>query len=126
MNSYQMKSVILFNLFLAFWIVGAENVPENRLNLSSSTNATERPPSSSPPSPYSGSETNSDPMQLAITLNSAIEMLNMISRLSTQTNDFFRTASKLASENGIPVNDPVTFIPSIIIYGAFVDCTGTD
>lgn len=119
MNSYQMKSVILFNLFLAFWIVGAENVPENRLNLSSATNATDRlPSSSSPPPPYSSSETNSDPMQLAITLNSAIEMLNMISRLSTQTNDFFRTASKLASENGIPVNDPVTFIPSIIIYGA--------
>ncbi|XP_046910565.2 uncharacterized protein LOC124491894 [Dermatophagoides farinae] len=53
-------------------------------------------------------------------INSAIEMLNMVTKFTTQTNEMYQAAQKLAKENGFGngMVDPITFIPSIIIYGA--------
>lgn len=54
-------------------------------------------------------------------INSAINMMNMVTKFTTQTNEMYQAAQKLAKENGFGMNgmiDPITFIPSIIVYGA--------
>lgn len=50
-------------------------------------------------------------------IESAINMIDLVTMLSTRGNEVYQAATKLASKNGVAM-DPITAIPSIIIYGA--------
>lgn len=57
------------------------------------------------------------PQITASSIDSAINMIDLVTLLSTRGNEVYQAATKLASKNGV-ATDPITAIPSIIIYGA--------